>query len=388
MWLRTVCVVWCLASVALPGVATAQDTPADRAQAAYEEAQEAYRAKRFEDALQLLNKANALAPNPVYTYNIGRIHEGMGELGKAYRAFLRLKALPGVTPELQQLAEERARALKASAQLLVFRFVERPPSAIVQLDGQAVPDPDVDHTAPVGAHQVCLIQRSALASCWRGRMRAGVRTTFPPKEEAGTRSWLQWLPIDGAQKLALNGHRLFLDLAATWRIDVDAGKHTVAVTMAGGDVRQTTVELLPGEGTRIAAAQVEAPTVGIAESQGSSAGPWPWVVAGIGVAPVAGGATLMALGQSDRNEVDDLANDPATGVVPGETQSNAQAQWDAGSTKTAVGIGLLAAGGAAVISGVVWWALAPEKTEGDKSKARDVRVWVSPGGTIGATVSF
>ena len=49
---------------------------------------------------------------------------------------------------------------------------------------------------------------------------------------------------------------------------------------------------------------------------------------------------------------------------------------------------MLAAGGAAVISGVVWWALAPEKTEGDKSKARDVRVWVSPGGTIGATVSF
>jgi tetratricopeptide (TPR) repeat protein len=109
--------------VGLAGVARADEVET-RAVQLFEQSERAYDAGRFNEALRLLDQAYALKKEPVLLYNMGRAHEGAGNLRAAadkYEEFLR--AAPDapdrgalekrIATLRRQLAERDALAKKA-----------------------------------------------------------------------------------------------------------------------------------------------------------------------------------------------------------------------------------------------------------------------------------
>lgn len=106
----------------------AADAFADRAASApaakdpgalFAEAEAAYQAGRFQDAIDRLKEAQAIAPDPILLYNLARAYEALGELERArdaYRAFIEADpdtsdrgAIEGRICSLDALIEERAK---------------------------------------------------------------------------------------------------------------------------------------------------------------------------------------------------------------------------------------------------------------------------------------
>src|SRR5690606_22004450 len=64
----------------------------ERARLVYERAAQAYAEKRYRDAIDLFQQADALRPNPAFSFNVGIAYEDMGDSAMAlrhYRAYLR-----------------------------------------------------------------------------------------------------------------------------------------------------------------------------------------------------------------------------------------------------------------------------------------------------------
>lgn len=101
-----------------------------------------------------------------------------------------------------------------------------------------------------------------------------------------------------------------------------------------------------------------------------------------GAVLVLGGATLLGLAALDVDVVQSAEVDPATGFVTTLTREEAQALDAAAQLKSGVGVGLLAAGGAALVAGVLLFVL-----HGDEEAGQAVSVSPSLGG-LRVTGSF
>ena len=134
---------------------------------------------------------------------------------------------------------------------------------------------------------------------------------------------------------------------------LSAGSHRVVVTAPA----RRSMELMPhvesGELTaldvalRVVPEAPEPPAVDL-ETDAVDLEPWGWATLGVGGALVAGGVTLVVLGDLDAATVDDAAGRP-TGLSQQEAL-DLTAQADA---ETGAGIGLLVGGGAALTAGIV-----------------------------------
>jgi tetratricopeptide (TPR) repeat protein len=111
-------------AVSLAGAPVRADDDDARALSLFEQSERAYDAGRFAEAISLLQQSYVLKKEPVLLYNLGRAHEGNGDLGKAadaYEAFL--KAQPDAPDRgalerrigtlRKQLAEREALARQA-----------------------------------------------------------------------------------------------------------------------------------------------------------------------------------------------------------------------------------------------------------------------------------
>lgn len=77
-----------LTSVVLPAQAQRADGAREKqALALFEKSLVAYRAGRFEEAIELLTRAYQLEPEPILLYNLGRAHEGLGDLERAIESY-------------------------------------------------------------------------------------------------------------------------------------------------------------------------------------------------------------------------------------------------------------------------------------------------------------
>jgi len=75
-------------SSTVPSVAQRVDGSRQKqALALFEDSLVAYRAGQFQEAIELLNRAYALEPEPILLYNLGRAHEGLGDLKRAIEAY-------------------------------------------------------------------------------------------------------------------------------------------------------------------------------------------------------------------------------------------------------------------------------------------------------------
>lgn len=118
------------------GTSTAfAQSAADKKQALelFDQGKAAYREGRFQDSVELLQKAYGLVKEPVLLYNLARAHEGLGDFPaaiKAYEQYLsteknvpdrgaieqKLTSLRRTVAEQARLAKERDEALKKESQ--------------------------------------------------------------------------------------------------------------------------------------------------------------------------------------------------------------------------------------------------------------------------------
>lgn len=102
-----------------PPVPVASNDGQAEALALFRESLIAYRAGKFRESAELLERAYALRPKPVLLYNLARAFEGMGELGRACTAYAGYLDGDPAAPDalaiqarietLRQLIDERAR---------------------------------------------------------------------------------------------------------------------------------------------------------------------------------------------------------------------------------------------------------------------------------------
>lgn len=76
-----------------------------------------FKAQRFKAALVRFEEAQALLPDPVLTYNIGRCREALGELEAARLAYQAVAAAPEAPAELQERAITRKKAVDSALEL-------------------------------------------------------------------------------------------------------------------------------------------------------------------------------------------------------------------------------------------------------------------------------
>lgn len=274
------------------GVAQAQSPEASRAfEVLYEQARSAYDRGDYATAAQLLQQAYELDPDPNLLWNIGRSHERAGELAEAILAYQDFIAKAPAAEERSQ-AQQRLFKLKADF-------------------GQGW----LTVRANVG---------DAMASIDDG----------PP----------QAMPLE--------------------RKMLPVGEYWVEIRAPGRTSSKTRVTLASGEETVIAA---ELPRMGSGQDAtiamsgtGASGGPTDlktpgWVTFGIGVAVAATGGVLLGLAHADANEVNDASTVQVDGetVITGVSRSRAQDLSDSADVKSAAGVGLLAAGGASLLTGII-----------------------------------
>jgi tetratricopeptide (TPR) repeat protein len=104
-------------ALALAVVADARAEPQARKHAVqlFQQGAAAYDAGRFQDAIQLLERAYALSPEPVILFNLGRSYEGLGQAEQAIDAYSRyLVADPGTAD--RHSIERRIQTLRAQLQ--------------------------------------------------------------------------------------------------------------------------------------------------------------------------------------------------------------------------------------------------------------------------------
>lgn len=112
----------------------------ERARLVYERAAQAYAEKRYRDAIDLFQQADALRPNPAFSFNVGIAYEDMGDSAMAlrhYRAYLRKLPQASDRDEVDERIRRLERSL-ADKGLQQVTILSDPTSAVVSVDGNPV----------------------------------------------------------------------------------------------------------------------------------------------------------------------------------------------------------------------------------------------------------
>ncbi|MDX9721704.1 MAG: PEGA domain-containing protein, partial [Myxococcota bacterium] len=123
---------FCLSLATTPSMTWAQDSGnvADEADVLFVLGSEAFRGKRYEEALSYFFSSNRLAPNRNVVYNIARCYEELGRYVEAYRYYLEFSrnASPEETESIRGALE------RVQPRLAMVDLVSTPPGATVYVD--------------------------------------------------------------------------------------------------------------------------------------------------------------------------------------------------------------------------------------------------------------
>lgn len=299
-WLVTIATCLMVAAVR-PGAAQAPEDPAVSLARA---AEVMMKEGRLDEAAALFQKAYDLDPAPTLLYNIGRVYDLKGDLARArdyYERFLAHEKDP------ERLARGRQR-LEAVLDRTPGRIVVTtdPLDASVAVDGAAVPRQGTEAMAEVrrGSHRVRVEREGFLAF----------------EEDA---------VVQPGGEVRLFAKLVRVDDAKLVRVDEEP-----AVTPPVGSE-------VPG---------------GTARARRFA--PWQWVAIGSGAGMVVTGAILHGLAARGWADVAGAATHP-DGTIRYESMTRTEAieRQRAADLKMDIAIGLYAAGGAAIATGVVLWVL-------------------------------
>jgi tetratricopeptide (TPR) repeat protein len=122
------------------GGRTAPQNPRSRAESHYAAGVEAFAAKRYREAADQFEKADTIAPNSAYAYNVGLALERLGDNGgalQAYREYLKRKRGAANAVDVLERIERLETAL-AEQGLRLLSITSTPAGAALSIDGAAV----------------------------------------------------------------------------------------------------------------------------------------------------------------------------------------------------------------------------------------------------------
>jgi tetratricopeptide (TPR) repeat protein len=320
----------CLATVAhaadtggAPSEQAVDDARRAEAKARYEQGVDAYKANHFKDAVDLFLAADRLSPSAPLSFNIARAYEKLGDDAGAlrwYRDYLRRAPnAPNASDVAANVARFEGRLAKKGVQQLTV--LSTPSGATVSIDGTNVGITPGTFELAHGKHHVVLLLRGY---------------------------------SDSTNDLEL------------------AAEHAQDLTVTLAAAAAPALAPLPAP----ASAPPPAPALPGPASPGPKAaerpagfGPWPWVVAGAGVAALGGAVTLELL----RESAESHAKDDATQVQYSRDLDTMRSRRTAARVLTGVG-------GALVVTGGVLLTL--ELTRGRGSGAASLRFAPTAGGLV------
>lgn len=97
-----------------PPPAVPGQTPDEQAQRLADEAVEAYRTAKYDDAVRLFKQAYGLRADPAILYNLAKCFDKTGRREEALEYYRRYLVAEGTDPKLRQKAEEKVAALSAA----------------------------------------------------------------------------------------------------------------------------------------------------------------------------------------------------------------------------------------------------------------------------------
>jgi hypothetical protein len=130
---------WIVIITSLGGAALAQP-PVSEAARLFERGNALYDGGEYRAAIEAFTAAQRVAPHPMTQFSIGRCHESLGELARAFAIYRRARAA-AATPGQRRTIDQRL-ALLGSRPYKVF-VSSRPPGASITVDGRARPEPGV-----------------------------------------------------------------------------------------------------------------------------------------------------------------------------------------------------------------------------------------------------
>jgi hypothetical protein len=102
---------------------------------------EKFRAKQYDEAVALFERAYAASPEPNYLFNIGRVYEEKGDIEKAVQYYERFVREPGVELAAREAAVERLKILREIVR-------KDQPAAEPTPQPQPQPKPDTEEKKP------------------------------------------------------------------------------------------------------------------------------------------------------------------------------------------------------------------------------------------------
>jgi tetratricopeptide (TPR) repeat protein len=306
-----------------PSEQAADDARRADAKARYEQGVDAYKAGHFKDAVDLFLAADRLSPSAPLSFNIARAYEKLGDDSgtlRWYRDYLRRAPnAPNANEVAANVARYEARLAKKGVQQLTV--LSTPSGATVSIDGANLGvTPGTFELAP-GQHHVVLLLRGY---------------------------------SDSASDLEL------------------AADHAQDLTVTLAQAPAATAPVAP----LTPPAQPPPPTrdermnpAPIAPESPAHFGPWPWVVAGAGVAALGGALTFELLRESAENN----AKHDAAQIQYSRDLDTMQSRRTTARVLTGVGSALVVTGGVL---------LTLELTRGRSSNAASVRFAATTGGML------
>lgn len=126
------------------------------AQSRFEQAVQAYRDQRFQEAIDLFLAADRLAPRPALAFNVARAYEKLHEPARAlqyYRDYLRRGPDAANVEEVKtRVRELEAELAKRGEQQITVR--SEPPGAVLSIDGAPRGTTPWTGELPIGTHHV------------------------------------------------------------------------------------------------------------------------------------------------------------------------------------------------------------------------------------------
>jgi len=315
-----------------------------RARELGQKAAKAFRAKRFEAALQRFREANRLVPHPNLDVNIGRCYEALGQPEQALvHCKIALNA-PGVPASTRRAAQKCVDRVTAALARPVLQITSTPSGATVLIDGRSVGRTPWRGTSEPGQRQIELEQEglrreSRTINAERGQ-RYELLIVLSASSVGGI---LKVASVPPGAKVLLDG-----DVVGTTPMPdfpVDARSYVLELALEGHQRHISRVTVADGQTLERSVSLV--PTVLDAQPLPR----WPgWALVGLGVVAVGVGGVLGYQALETNRDADALArtsNDPEDGADFDALDE----EW---RSQAALADVLYIGGGVALAGGITW----------------------------------
>ena len=268
-----------------------------------------------------------------------------------------------------------------------------PPGAAIEVDGKEVGRAPIRVETKRGAHNVTARLDGRRLGIARVEVMSGEETREFLALEQATEDLIVRCDCPGAT-VELDGRPLGIGVLEK-TVPVLPGRHAVKVVKGGGKPIVQVADVALGKPGRI---DVSCATPGVGRAAGGAPAregvssvhsgpfPWQWVAMGGGAVLLAGGGVLTWLANRDRSRISGADTwDDGTVKAGSLTRSRALALRSRADTLDKANYALYAAGGAAVVAGLVLWVVLPGRGSG---AAMVTATPVEGGALVGATGTF